>query len=223
MNTLAACFGYTSVPWLNFDQGSAVVNFYSAESVRRFFSEFSDVRLANTIKSHHPFVFFRGNADYLFENYRVIYIHRHPLGALMSFWKLINSLSWTEGPRLPTFDAFLKAPPAGNCMRFQMTQQPSMLHRWNDHVQGWTSASGAGSRFMVLRYEDLDEEFENSVHQLGDWLKLPIHSLQRPDRRRGVIHPSEFSAHESQHEFSPETLNFLSSVSGDLLDKLGYD
>ena len=60
MNSLAACYGYVSKPWVNFDQNSLDINYYHPTVVREALLTLAERPMANIVKSHHPAEFFRG-------------------------------------------------------------------------------------------------------------------------------------------------------------------
>src|SRR6516162_5760778 len=67
MNALAACYGYVSDPWINFDRPSLNINYYQAAEVREILLALGAQRMANVVKSHHPVDFFAGELPRLTE------------------------------------------------------------------------------------------------------------------------------------------------------------
>ena len=62
MNALAACYGYVSDPWVNFDLPSVNINYFRPGAVLQFLDALTERPLANTVKSHHPAEFFAAGA-----------------------------------------------------------------------------------------------------------------------------------------------------------------
>jgi hypothetical protein len=56
-------------------------------------------------------------------------------------------------------------------MRYQMRQHPHLLARWEAHVAGWLAAAAAVPRVVVVRYEDLDARFAETMRGFaGCWV-----------------------------------------------------
>jgi hypothetical protein len=222
MNTLSGCFGYKALPWLDFDHGSVPVNFFSRKDVRRFFEGIAAFRLANIIKTHHPLPFFEGNLGYICRHFKIIYIYRHPLDTLRSFWRLVEHFDWVEGPGGMDCNAFIKAPPMGYCMRYQMTQEASMVHRWIHHVEKWVDAAKTVGAVLAVRYEDLDREFERTALRIGSWLGIEPRAMIRPDRQHNVISPAADTDCRAECVFTDASIAFIRAAAGRLLSELGY-
>lgn len=223
MNTLESCFGYRAMPWINFDRDSVPVNFHSPRSIQRFFEGLAEAPPANVIKSHHCAAFFEGSLDMILERVRILYIHRHPLTTLRSWWKLIERASWREGPEGLECEAFLRAAPMGYCMRYQMVQEPTMLHRWTHHVEGWMELARERGEIVPVRYEALDERFEETVDEIGRRLGIEPTGYRRPDRHRNVVMASKGVDYAAECLFGEESLALVEEVAGDLLRELGYE
>lgn len=223
MNTLAECFGYSASPWLNLDTGSVPVNFHSPRGVERFMKGLASQRLATVLKSHHPWPFFAEIGNSLFADFKILYIYRHPLDTLRSYWWLVERATWTEGPRGLSCGEFLQAAPMGYCMRYHMNQMPSMLHRWHAHVEEWLSVAQGNPAILPVRYETLDTRFEETTVTLGKWLGVEPLIIQRPDRYRNVIMPTRDANYAEKCRYDEATLAFVRSVAGPLMVELGYD
>lgn len=188
MNTLAACFGYASRPWVDIDAGTFNINYFHAPQFGELVQTFADLRTASLGKSHHEFAFF---ADFIgqLQGLEFVYVHRRPADVMASFWRFMHGWPWVEGPRSSTLLHFAETQPMGGIMRYQYRQSASMLDRWYNHVGGWVEAAAQYENVHVLRYEDLEHDFEGTVVKLGQQLKAePIRILQ-PDRDENVIGP----------------------------------
>ncbi|ARU57711.1 hypothetical protein OLMES_3690 [Oleiphilus messinensis] len=180
-------------------------------------------RLKNVIKSHHPMVFFHDNLDLLTSHFKILYIYRHPIDTLRSYWRLIDKVGWVEGPKGLSFDSFIKAPPLGYCMRYHMEQLPSMFHRWYYHVGPWLDIASKNEAVMAVRYESLDDQFEDTLHQIGRFLCTSPSNVIRPNRTKNVIMPDVDQQDRQAYQVSHQTVLFLKKIAGDLLNRLNYD
>src|SRR5580692_3676771 len=77
MNSLAACYGYVSLPWINFDHPTqSVLDIYSRGAIRDLLLGMANRPMANIVKSHHPPEFFTGELDRLSQRYVILVIYR---------------------------------------------------------------------------------------------------------------------------------------------------
>jgi hypothetical protein len=187
MNTLAACYGYTSRPWIDLDHPPLAINFYSPVSVREHLMTLAAGPRAQLVKSHHQAGFFDGELSVLAEHYVVFYIYRNPVDVLLSYWRYMHQWSSFEGPKAADPLAFARAEPCGGMMRYQLRQHANLMQRWAAHVEGWLEAATAARRVRLIRYEDLDTRFEEVVHEFAWILGHPPRALQRPSRDVNVI------------------------------------
>jgi len=220
MNTLADCFGYVSVPWINLDFELGV-NFHDPRALRAYFERGHDRSILNIAKSHHAAGFYTDMLDYLLQQFHCFYIHRRPAAVMESFHRLVLTLPWNEGPKPATAGEFLRAPPSGALMRYQKTQHDSMLARWRSHVEGWLDAAGSpvGGGLIVVRYEDLDEDFEATVRRIGKRIGLPPQRLRRPAKDHDVIRAAPI---EKERGIRDGDRAFIENTVGDLLRRMGW-
>jgi hypothetical protein len=181
MNALAACCGYVSAPWINFDLPSLNINYFKPTEVGWALRTLATRPLANIVKSHHPADFFAGELPRLTSRYLVFYIYRHPVAVMLSYWRFVHRCSWVEGPRTADPLAFARAEPCGRMLRYQIRQYPDLLRRWAAHVEGWRAAAEQQPRVLIVRYEDLDGRYEDTMRGLG--LPLVARNLLRPGQR----------------------------------------
>lgn len=224
MNTLAANFGYVAKPWWNFDF-TLGLNFHAPQGLANYFAQASGKSVLNILKSHHQAGFFESFIEAFTSEFHLFYICREPRSVLASFWKLLAELQWEEGPPADSPSQLLHAQPANAVLRYQKTQAATMLHRWVDHVEGWTALADrlGPDRICVLRYEDLDETFEPTVRSLGDWMGLAAPtSVVKPSRSANVIGSGLGSSVSRASLYTPEDHAFVEGVAGHLLDRFDW-
>jgi hypothetical protein len=187
MNALAACYGYVSAPFVNFDLPHVNINYYCLPTVRDALLALAARPMANVVKSHHAADFFAAELPRLARRYVVFNICRDPVATLLSFWRFLHRLPWAEGPRLADPLAFARAEPCGQMMRYQMRQYPHLMARWAAHIEGWLAAAQAVPRVVVVRFEDLDASYEQTMRGFAGLLGQPPQTLTRPSRDVNVI------------------------------------
>ena len=192
MNTLELNFGYVADPWVNLDTELGI-NFFSPVAFRSFVTMFEGRSIRNLFKSHHEFGFYKELVEYMVTQYRILYIYREIDELMASMQRYLERLPWHEGPKMDCFEDFSRTQPFGAMQRYQYAPATSMMHRWENHVDGWLNAidhDHSGS-MIAIRYEDLNNHFENTTHQISQFLCLPLigDAPLRPSRERNVIEP----------------------------------
>jgi hypothetical protein len=187
MNTLAACYGYVSNPWIDFDQLEYNINYCSTIHVREQLLALAAASRERLVKSHHQAGFFAGELSRLAEQYVIFYICRNPVDVMLSYWRFMHRWPWFEGPKVPDPLTFARSEPCGFMMRYQLRQLPNLMLRWAVHVEGWLEAAAAEPRVLVVRYEDLDANFAEVVQGFSCILGRPPQALVRPPRGVNVI------------------------------------
>jgi hypothetical protein len=188
MNALAACYGYVSAPWVNLDHGESSLNINYGGGIREELLALAARRMANIVKSHHPVAFFENELASLTGGYVIFVVCRDPVAVMLSFWRFMHRFARNAGPKVSDPLAFARAEPCGWLMRYQLRQYPSMLSRWAAHVEGWLAAALALSRVAVIRYEDLDARYEETMRRCGRILgQPPPQVLPRPAPNVNVV------------------------------------
>lgn len=221
MNTLAACFGYVSSPWLDIDRKQFNINFYHAESLQLLILALADAKPANLLKSHHEFEFyskiiaaFEGVID-------IVYIYRNPADVMASFWRFLHTWNWIEGPKADTALDFALTPPMGQLMRLQIRQYDTMLDRWANHVQHWVQPR---AHVHFVKYEDLAFRFEDTVRGLGAALGVAPRQIVTPSRRENTVQVGNINFVPAPGADNREAIAGLArSKFPDLMARLGYD
>jgi len=223
MNSIAVNFDYISSPWFNFDS-ELNLNFHSADELHGFLAQLKSKPIANILKSHHPFDFLAPVIDEFCDGFKVFYMIRDPRDAIISNWKLINSLAWDEGPQGTTVSEFVFNPPAGRMMRYQKHNEESMLSRWKTHVSGWMRfiENDPAQRAMVIRYEDLNMSFDTEIARISEFLELPLRQIVRPDKKTNVIGSSEGAVSGYSGYLNQEENDRIQELIGDALQEFGY-
>ncbi len=222
MNTLEQNFGYIAKTWINFDYNLSF-NFHVPQSLLDFIKQFHDKPVLNIIKSHHHIDFFKDTMDYLSEQFHIFYICRDPRDVIKSYRKFLYKLPWDEGPKEATAGEFMRAAPRGGLLRFQKEQSETMLHRWQDHVASLMDymESAEGQKIILLRYEDLDREFDMTVRKISSITGQAVDNPVRPDRTDNVILPGN-KLQDASNEFTPEDDEFVLKTVGRTMERLGY-
>lgn len=225
MNTLSYNFGYISSPWFNFDFELGI-NFHAPGAILNILKQMHDKPVLNILKSHHPFEFFADFIDYFVDQFFVFYIYRDPRDVMVSNWKLINffhTQGWDEGPKVETIGEFIRSQPRGAMLRYQKEQEPTVLHRWRTHVEGWMNyAEQNKDRIMTIRYEDLNLNFEDTVRKIGKFVSQEVIDPKRPSRFENVIRPGKGKVGVYREYLSPEDNDFVLNAVGDTMKRLGY-
>jgi hypothetical protein len=218
MNALASVYHYTAAVDVESDKLPA--NYYFPPMLAHVVAGRAASQPNLLFKSHHAAEFFDGVLDELLGAVVILYIHRHPVDVMVSFWRLIHGFRWREGPKTATALDFAAAEPEGQLLRYQMRQRRNMLDRWARHVEGWVSAAAGRSRLVVIRYDDLCHDYETTLRGLARVLGAPSGSFQRPPRDRHVV---VGAAPESLPEPDREALHALALTEvGDTMRAFGY-
>ena len=225
MNSLAANLGYVAQPWWNFDF-TLGLNFHAPQGLGNYFGQVRGKSVLNILKSHHHVGFMSPLLEELADEFNLFYICRDPRDVMRSFHKLVGGLAWDEGPSVQTPGEFMRSAPRGALLRYQKDQAATMLHRWADHVSGWLEAAEAlgPERLRVIRYEELDGDFEDTMTGLAAWAGLEAPTTpQRPSRDRNVIGTGQADPTRPALDWSDEDEAFVQDVAGPLLSRMGWE
>ena len=222
MNTLAQNFGYISDPWWNLDYEEGL-NFHAPGYLLHYFLQVHDQPISNILKSHHAAGFFFDIIDYLADQFRLFYIVRDPRDTMTSYRKFVRENPYDEGPEAATAGEFARATPRGAMLRYQKEQASSVLHRWQRHVEGWLDlADDVGpERLQVVRYEDLNREFEGTLATIAAFLDQPLDEPTRPAADRSVIGKGPGSSGGYREHMSGDDLQFFRDTVGETMLRLG--
>ena len=219
MNGMMKAYRYISYPWIDFDYFKTDINFYHPESIVRFFDQFRSVNLANIVKSHHQFEFFKEAIERIIDDFTILYIYRDPRDVMRSMFRFLNETEWVEGPKVSSPSELIRAQPMGYMMRYQMKQSLNMLRRWSDHVDGWRRAVEKYPEAIIpVRYEDLDTRYSETITDIGRKLGMDPISFLRPRKDRNVIAPGE----TKRYEWDSDDYRLFRRYAGEMMDTCGY-
>jgi hypothetical protein len=219
MNSISNCFGYISRPWFDFDNHQLNINYYSPNVVQSFFKIIANKRISTIIKSHHHSDFF----STIHKDFKIFYIHRHPVYALRSYWKHIQSFEWVGGPKNISYNDFLRAAPMGNMMRYQIQQEESIVHRWKSHIEGWVNMSELyPNNVHLVSYESLKDDYNTTITNIGKKLNIEPLNFNKPNKNNNVITPTAKIDYDSECILTPDDKDYIYNIAGDVMDKLGY-
>jgi hypothetical protein len=194
MNSLAMNSRYTVDPFLNFDHETLAheVNFHSEVSVRNFFDGLRQMKaprgplvLKSIIKSHHTREFLEpvlGRPEV-----RILYVYRHPVDMMVSFWRFLHRWDWHEGPKTDTPLALARRAPEGRLLRYQHRHVATFFDRWAHHVNGWLAAAGEHPNVMGVPYSSLCATYETQVRAVLSFLEQPHPPVVLPPPRESYI------------------------------------
>jgi len=223
MNSLAECFGYVSSPWFSFDVHHFDINYFHAPSVKGVIMNLAGLRLANLIKSHHEFEFFKQFMPATEGRLEIVYVYRNPADVMSSFWRFLHAWEWVEGPVEDTALGFATAAPMGHLMRYQFRQYPSMLERWANHVEHWVDAARRANNIHIVRYEDLADHFEDTIGRLGRRLGVQPARIAPPSRTDNVVADGPVVWTPEQGADNRAAVDQLArAMFPALMDRLGY-
>lgn len=226
MNAIAACFGYVSLPWIDLDLPTAnILHAVSREQLRDTLMQLAARPLANIIKSHHPADFFAGELPLLTERYVIFAIVRDPAAVLLSLWRYLHRFAEGDGmgPRVADPLVFARTAPAGRMVRYQQRPYSTMLDRWAAHVETWRTAAATHPRIHLIRYEDLDTHYVETLDRIGDALGLMPLDVSRPARDYNVIPAGPLDPTASGIAPDTDALRRLCRQTvGETMARLGY-
>jgi hypothetical protein len=218
MNALAAGGGYIANPWINLDFQTGL-NLHAPRVMAQAFAQYAKKPGRNLVKSHHQLAFFEPVLDGILQDFRIVYMVRHPATLMPSLLRYLNAWAWDEGPKCATPSELIRAEPSGAMLRYQKRQVPNLVARWRAHVEPWVREAARRPEIAVVRYEDLDACFEATMASLGTRLGLPPAPLARPDARRDVVLPHD-GREAAGYAWTEADLAFIAQEGGAVLAQL---
>ncbi|HQU41303.1 MAG: hypothetical protein B7Z73_01550 [Planctomycetia bacterium 21-64-5] len=187
MNALASCYGYVAQPWINLDVPEANINYFDPSVISEYLRLLAGRPLANIVKSHHAADFFAGELARLTQRYVILSVCRHPVSVMVSYWRFLHGLPWFEGPKVADPLTLARSEPWGLMRRYHLGQYPTLLRRWAAHGEGWLAAAESQRGIAVVRYEDLDAHFEETMLDLAPFFGRTPQVLACPPRGVNVV------------------------------------
>lgn len=225
MNSVGQAYGYCAAPWIDLDFTHFQMNFYDPTMIATALERLATRPVANLAKSHHAAAFFRPVLDRVLARWRLLYIQRDPVDALISFWRYAYQVPGYGGPATPDVLDFVREPPGGNMLRYQIRQWPSVLHRWAAHVSGWRAlAAHRPGQVAVVRYEALRDRWADTVAGLAPVLGEAPRSLEPLGERQARTHGGDKDdvAQGRQPPDRAALQALVRQVLGEQLARLGY-
>lgn len=225
MNSLGQSYGYDSHYYCNFDHRPLGINFFRSGAILDTLQQLADQRLASVVKSHHEAAFLAKAIDRILERWIVFYVHRDPVDVMLSYWRFMHGWTWDEGPRTADPLAFARAAPAGQMMRYQVRQHPTILSRWASHVDGWLNLAANRPRIVVTRYADLVTDYANTLRGFAPLLGCQPENLVLPSRGENYVPGKLLPPNlESRAKTAPPALRALCrELVGPTMLRAGYD
>lgn len=223
MNAIGKCFDRISKPWLDLDRHHININYFYPETVAQTLANLGGHRPKNLVKSHHQAAFFESILARVAETWDIVYVHRHPADVLASFWRLLNTLPWAEGPKTATALEFATTPPMARILRYQFHQCPTMLDRWAQHVDGWVEVAERTGLAHVIRYEDLAGDYEGTIGKMGERFGQTPIGFEKPSRTENVVSAGPVPFNPSPADDNRAAVGELARVRyPELMARLGY-
>lgn len=134
-------------------------------------------------KSHHQVEFMTDYLDYLFSNYKVIYVLRDVKDVLTSYYKFIP---FPSEKNFPLIDEWVFSDPEEIARKFLqpyfpdphvITKPKNYVHRWLLHKNGWLKHK---NNMLVVNYEDVLLDYKTQKIRIEDFISKKI-ADQIPD------------------------------------------
>jgi hypothetical protein len=223
MNSIGLCFDRTSMPWVDLDRHHININYFYPKIVAETLANLGVHRPKNLLKSHHQAAFFEPVLGEVAKYWDIVYVHRHPADVIASFWKLLNTLPWAEGPKTATALECATAAPMARILRYQFHQCPTMLDRWAQHVEGWVDLAERSGLVHVVRYEDLAGDYEGTMTRMAERFGLTPVGFEKPSRTENVVKGGPVPFNPSPADDNRVAVGELARVRyPELMARLGY-
>jgi hypothetical protein len=166
------------------------------------------------IKSHAPF-----NLNYV----QLIYLVRHPLDVMKSYFRIDTEKGVTS---YDSFDAFCRSEENG-------------VPAWRNHVRSWLVGRAGAQRLHLCRYEELRQDAFREISRIsdnfgwnisGDSIRAAIEDSSMENmkegeqlyRSRNPRHTMTFVGGQADFEVEEKTRNYIDTFCADELALLGY-
>lgn len=223
INSLVSAYGYSIEPRMDLDHVMADVpfNVYNEHAMAQFMATFGAGRYGNIVKSHYAVEFFDAYNKKPAKGILVFYIHRDPASVILSYWRYTMAAAWREGPKIDDPIAFATAEPEGLMLRYQWRSPRTILHRWAQHVEGWTEAAKKNRNIIPVRYDELNDSYAETIKSFRAVLKLKPLDLTKPDADKKVI-LAKAAVRGGMQEERKKIAEIARREVGDTMKALGY-
>ena len=99
----------------------------------------------------------------------------------------MNHWDWHEGPKENNPINFVKATPEGQMQRYQRKSYDSIFSRWANHVNEWVENSKKFKNIYLVKYKDLDNNYNSTMENLLKIIDLKNLKLIRPPKKNYVM------------------------------------
>jgi len=135
--------------------------------------------------------------DIIKEWYDIFYIWRNLEDTMESFAKHLRANVDQNSPRSNPYPKdgkeLAKMEPWGSPMFQQMKQYATFEDKWKAHHEGWIRESEKYNNIHIIRYEDLNDRFDETVQVIAKFLKKPVLKPERPRKDRNVVIGASFA------------------------------
>jgi len=133
-------------------------------------------------KSHHQVEFMEKYLEFIFERYNVIYLYRDVKDVLVSYYNFLMPIE-----NFPEFKDWIFMKPSEVGEKFKqdvkhvhetdphvIIEPENYIDRWKIHTDGWLKHK---NEMLVLKYEDILNDFENQKITIEDYLGREIGTI----------------------------------------------
>lgn len=110
----------------------------------------SSMNIGPRLHAEPPMRFIKSHSKYNSEYNQVIYLVRHPLNVMLSYYNYLGA----HGKSMPSFDKFLKNKKYG-------------LPSWRKHVLSWLGSQDQANRLHMVRYEDMLKDTQTEILKIN--------------------------------------------------------
>jgi Sulfotransferase domain len=223
MNALAGAYGYQ--PWLDLDPYFHPIDCRNPAAVEEFLDRARRENPRTIVKNHLALEFFNGILDRILQHYVIFYIYRDPVDVMLSFFRFVHGIDWYAGPKSDDPLVFARTPPIGQMTRYDYHDHRSIIFRWHAHVQGWLAASAGRRNIVVVKYEELRDDYARTIEGFEAVLGARPGSDEPPRRGRNTIDPAvdgPILAMSKSPQIAKELRAFATASFGETLQRLGY-
>jgi len=126
-------------------------------------------------KSHHQFGFYEDFKDFLFDNYKIIYVKRDIKDTLLSYYRFLSSDNYIPLKDFPKLEDWVFSNPTEIGYKFFAdTPDPHIIIEPKDyidriliHQEGWMKYE---DNLLVINYEDIVNNYEKTKVDIEDYL-----------------------------------------------------
>ncbi|MGF1588987.1 MAG: sulfotransferase domain-containing protein [Pleurocapsa sp.] len=175
---------------------------------------------------------------------KVFYIVRDPRDVLVSNYYHYLKYSWDEQPK--SMEEFSQDFISGS---YEMFGDANRFGSWKDNVGSWLGAKDGDANFMLIRYEDLEQNKEDNAARIARFFNAndslsnvrqaiknsSVKRMRNLEKKEADVWPTRQSQRKNisfvraaksgnwSEELSSSIVNQISQEWGDLMKSLGYE